>query len=655
MQVVQRCISFAVAVWLGTIHPATAQDPLSEIRPRPLASAIAAVRQGNWDAAQSLAARDVAVAADIIEWQRLLAGQGTFDEVIEFLQRRPDWPSLDTVRRASEDAVADASPENIRAFFEEVPPQTPSGVLSYAKSLIAQGNSEQAQKIILKAWVSLSMDKDAVDAFLEAHNALLKSRAAQRLDSMLWKGWIDNARVMFPFASSEQRALAEARIALQQRATDVDALLAKVPPSLKLHPGLARDRFEWRVRKGRWEDAKDLLIASSKSKAALGNPFGWSNRRRGLARDELREGDPKRAYELAANHHLEPGSHYADLEWLAGYIALTKLDDPKLALSHFKNHDAAVASPISKGRAGYWQGRAYLALGDVSAADQAFTSGAAHQTSFYGLLAAEAAGLPFDVGLADVPKESWNNSPLQSDSLFQAGMLLAVSGERTLAERFLVHLAEQLGEHDAALLGQAAIDLKEPHLAVMIGKAIARRGVTAPVPYYPLHPLADQPLPVPKELALAIARRESEFDPVVVSGVGAQGLMQLMPATAREVAEGLGLADAHSTARLTQDPAYNALLGTQFLADLIKRFDDNIIMVSAAYNAGPSRPNRWMQEYGDPRGQDIDAMIDWIEGIPFRETRNYVMRVSESLPIFRARLGQDPLPVPFSKELLRRR
>ena len=150
-------------------------------------------------------------------------------------------------------------------------------------------------------------------------------------------------------------------------------------------------------------------------------------------------------------------------------------------------------------------------------------------------------------------------------------------------------------------------------------------------------------------MALAIARRESEFDPVVVSYAGARGLMQLMPGTAKQVSRGLGL--PYSKARLTSDPTYNAKLGSKYLAELAKDFDGNVVMMAAGYNAGPSRPTRWMARNGDPRRGRID-IVDWVEHIPFDETRNYVIRVSESLPVYRARLGKDILPIPFSKELI---
>lgn len=213
--------------------------------------------------------------------------------------------------------------------------------------------------------------------------------------------------------------------------------------------------------------------------------------------------------------------------------------------------------------------------------------------------------------------------------------------------------AESLDRNAAGHLGHVAIAAGQPHIAVMIGKRVARRGITLHAPYYPLHPLADADLPMAPEMNLAIARRESEFDPVVQSSVGARGLMQVMPGTGREVAASLGLSDDHTTARMISDPAYNAKLGATYLSQLARRFDGNVVLMSAAYNAGPSRPNQWMLRYGNPRAERDDFdVIDWIEHIPFRETRNYVMRVTESLPIYRARLGKEPLPIPFSEELV---
>jgi soluble lytic murein transglycosylase len=364
----------------------------------------------------------------------------------------------------------------------------------------------------------------------------------------------------------------------------------------------------------------------------------------------MRLGNAKFAYDIARVHHLTEGSHFADLEWLAGYISLRKLNDPFAAISHFKNFQGAVASPISLGRAGYWLGRAYEAQGNQAQAQREYAEGAKHQTSFYGQLSAERLGQPMDpalVGRATAP--DWRNAAFTQSSVFRAGALLLEAGELSLSERFLRHLAETQNPRALAQLGRFAIEAGEPHLAVMLGKQAVTEGTVLPGPYYALHPMAQSDLGVPKELALAIARRESEFDPRVVSGVGARGLMQLMPGTAKEMAGDLGL--SYSSNRLLSDWQYNATLGGAYLRELTAEFGASPVLIAAAYNAGPSRARAWIQSNGDPRSGKIDV-VDWIEHIPFRETRNYVMRVTESLPIYRARIAGRTLPIGLNKDLI---
>ncbi len=620
-------------------------------RPRPLGWALDAMRAGNWDTAAMIAARDGPVAADVIEWHRLRAGRGTYVEARAFLDRRPDWPGEDYLRKQVEEAVIGQDDPAILSFFAQIAPQTPQGVLAHAAALIRAGQRGEAEADVVLAWRTMPMNTTSQALFLAEHEGILKPHHAARLEAMLWQGEHAGARQMFDLVGKDDQSLAETRIALQNRDGDVNKLINALPAGKGGDAGLAHDRFEWRIRKGFQDDAKTLLIQTSTSAEALGQPAAWSNRRRAMARDEMRTGDKKLAYQMASQHFLTEGSDYADLEWLAGYIALRFLDDPKRAYQHFLSHDGAVESPISQGRAGYWQGRALEALGDTEGAARAYARGANFQTSFYGLLAAERGGLPFDKTLAgETPTQNWRTSPMAKAPLFEAGLLLQASGELAIATRFWTHLADQLVPDDLALLGQAAIDAGQPHLAVMIGKRAAGRGLTIAAPYYPLHSLIEMDLPMAPEMTLAIARRESEFNPVVQSAVGARGLMQIMPATAQEVASDLGLSALHTTARLTADPDYNARLGAEYLSQMAARFEGNVSMMSAAYNAGPSRPIRWMAEYGDPRKGEID-IVDWVEMIPFRETQNYVMRVTESLPVYRARLGKDPLPIPFSREL----
>lgn len=622
-----------------------------------LAVAMSDMRDGNWSDALDSAGRAESVSRDIIEWHRLRAGLGSAGDVNDFLDRRPDWPGLAWLRRKSEAAIARGGPDTAYDFFSRNEPQTPEGVLAYAEALIARGKKGDGEAALVLAWRTMPMGSEIQRAYLDRHKKLLAPHHSARLDRLLWDNHLVSSRRMLPLVGKDQRALAEARIALHDQARGVDNKIAAVPKELRDSAGLAFARFVWRARKGRDGDAIDLILERSGSAKSLGEPSKWAPRRLTLARKLMRAGDPALAYRLAASHHTTPEAGYvhADLEWLSGFLALRKLNDPQAALEHFQRFDAAIRSPISKGRAGYWLGRAYGALGNTRAADEAYSMGARHQSSFYGLLAAERAGLPFDESLKTPPElPPWRQAAFMKSSVLEAGLLLLAADELDLAERFLTHLVESLDPEQAAQLGKMAVDMRRPHLAVMISKRAARQAVVLHGAYYPEHAVGKLKLPMAPEMTLAIARRESEFDPVVVSGAGARGLMQVMPATARSVASDLGILSAHDTKRLTTDWEYNAKLGANYLATLAGDLNGNVVMMAAGYNAGPGRPLNWIGRFGDPRRPhpaDDSEIVDWIEHIPFNETRNYVMRVTESLPVYRARLGKDPLPVPFSHEL----
>lgn len=615
--------------------------------------ALKEMRTENWNEALRVAGKRGSIARDIIVWHWLRKGYGESGDALVFLDRRPDWPGLGFLRRKSEPSFTNADPARALKFYAGNPPQTAEGALNYATALITTGKRGDGEAELVLAWRTLPMGGGLQKIYLQNYAKLLKPHHAARLDRMLWDGHKISAKQMLSHVGEGQRKLAEARLALQNMSPGVDGLITAVPDELKSSPGLAFDRFVWRDRKELDESAVDLMLERSTSPKALGEPDKWGPRRRRLARLEMRQGKNTRAYRVAAYHHMTPdmGYAYADLEWLAGFIALRKLGDAETAAKHFERFEAAVASPISKGRAGYWLGRAYAAQGNPDKAQAGYAIAAQYQTSFYGLLAAEQIGRPFDENLAKPPANpSWKQADFTKSSTYKAGRLLLAAGELNLAERFFTHLTEGLDPVQAAQLGDMAVELGQTHLAVMIAKRAARQGVVLPAAYYPVHAVAEQRLPMAKEMTLAIARRESEFDPVVISGAGARGLMQVMPATAKLVAKDLGILSAHRTSSLTADWKYNAKLGANYLAGLAGEFNGNVVMMSAGYNAGPKRPIRWMELFGDPRVGQPD-IIDWIEHIPFNETRNYVMRVTESLPVYRARLGKAPLPVPFSKEL----
>ena len=614
-----------------------------------LERAFSQMNAGNWQDALRLAQSDGAVARDIIEWHRLRDGQGTAKEALKFLERNGDWPGLPYLRKQSEVALSDANEQTILTYFETSAPQTGAGALAYALALSKDGQSNKAALVAQNAWITLPLKAPQQGAFLSAFGSVLAPLHELRLIEMLWMDEHASAQQMENLVGTDLSALLRARIALRKGQEGVTALINAVPNALGNHPVLNHARFEWRLKNGFRDSAIDLLSVSSERASRLGQSERWADTRIRIVRDLLFDGKNKQAYTLAANHHIAEGSRYAKLEWLAGFAALRRLNDPKRAVQHFKNFLSAVDTPISLGRAYYWLGRAHAASGNNDAALAAYKNGAKYQSSFYGLLSAEKANMPMPSDFltwGELP--DWRDASFVNSSVLHAAILLFSANQNPLGERFITHLSETLGTDDVHKLNDFLEELRKPHVLVMLGKRQASMGKTFVRPYYALHPVARMPARVPSELVLAIARRESEFDPYVISPVGARGLMQVMPKTAKEMADRVGL--RYSQKRLERDWAYNARIGITYLEELADRYAGNPVLMSVAYNAGPSRADRWIELMGDPRMDAVDV-IDWIEMAPFQETRNYIMRVTESLPIYQARLGKPIAPKSFEAML----
>lgn len=613
--------------------------------------ALAAAEARDWPQAVAAAAAAGAVGRDVIEWLRLREGEGDLAAAAAFLARRPDWPGLPLLRAKAEATIgAGADPAAVVAFFAAAPPATGAGALALVAALDALGERERAAAAAVRAWRTLPFAADAEAALLAGHGGTLAPHHAARLDHLLWEGREEEARRMLARVDEGWRRLAEARLALRARAAGVDARVAAVPAARADDPGLAYERFVWRMRAERYGPAAELILERSATAAALGDPARWGARRALLARRELRTGDAGRAYRIAARHHIGGGgAEVAELEFVAGFIALRQLGDPARALAHFRALRAAVATPISLSRALYWEGRAHEAQGDGAAAAAAWREAARHQTAYYGQLAAERAGIAMDPALAAPGRQGdWRQASFRALPLFEAVQLLRAAGDAALSRRFLLHLAEGLDAQGLADLADYALTQGEANWAVLVAKQAAGRGIILPAAYFPVVDLGAADPAVAPELALAIARRESEFDPAAVSPAGARGLMQVMPATAERMARGLGL--SYAPERLTAEPAYNARLGIAYLAELRAEFGANPALLAAAYNAGPARPRAWLAEIGDPRAAGVDP-VDWVEMVPFAETRTYIMRVVESLPVYRARLAGRPAPLRPTAEL----
>lgn len=618
-----------------------------------LKEGLSLMREGKWDAALIAAGPEGSVAYDIVEWNRLRARQGSFAEALAFLERRPDWPGEDYLRQQAERTIPEnATRADVLAFFENHAPQTGTGALRFARALWETGEKDRAMQTARNAWTTLSLTPEEEEQFMLVWPKTLADYHWARTDNLLWEGHMKEAERQMPRLTDGQKALVRARVGLHDAVDGVDALIAAVPEGLAEDPGLAYERMQWRARKGRGDDAIALILERSTSPESLGRPDAWGYQRRMLARGAMREGKTDLAYRLVANHHIAEGWNREDSEWLAGYLALRFRDDAQTALRHFQAFRATVDTPISLGRAGYWEGRAYEALGQPEQARAAYAFGGEHQTAFYGLLAAEKAGLDMDPQLAGTEAfPDYRSASFWDMPIMEAARLTWAAGERYLTERMVVHLSERLDRAETGALGDWLMEVGAHHEALKMAKHAINYDQVIEAAYFPVPDIGRGNPAVPRVLELSIARRESEFDPAVTSHAGAMGLMQLMPGTAKDMATRVGV--AYEKSKLTGDMHYNTRLGSEYLAWLMERYGNNPVLIAVAYNAGPGRANRWQELYGDPRDPEVDV-VDWIEMIPFNETQTYVMRVSESLPIYEARQTGKTGPLTFEAMLKRR-
>jgi soluble lytic murein transglycosylase len=563
----------------------------------------------------------------------------------QWLMAHPGWPAHSTIRRRAETQAADvtkSSDSEARAFFAAVPPQTSAGQARLA--LLSAGPA--ADSLARQAWTRTGLPPELESALLARFGPLLtRADHAARADALVWAGQTSAAQRLLPLLADEQRALTQARIALRSGAPDAEARVSSVPAQLRRHPGLTNDRAVFLERKGRLPEAEALLAAGDTTEG-VSAPETWLERRLALGRAAMRRGDNLTAYRILANHKaVAPGTNPAslpltvrvdlsDTEWLAGWIALRRLNRPDHAAQHFTRFSQAVTTPISQSRGDYWLGRAEKARNQPEAATAAYERAARHADYYYGQLAAEELGrgpaLPMVPRLALTPAD---RQKLEGTSLARALQLLVDAGERERASLFVRALADSVTTpQEARAAAEFGQRLNRPDLGVWTWKAARPRGDLSTFDLaFPRLPAGAPVPPADWIISHAIARQESSFDRTALSSAGARGLMQLMPATAQDVAGKLGL--GYSTSRLFDDPGYNVTLGSWYIRLRRDNFS-NAMMAIAAYNAGAGNVRKWLTINGDPRGALTHDYIDWVELIPISETRTYVQRVTENAVVY---------------------
>ncbi|MBI3418841.1 MAG: lytic transglycosylase domain-containing protein, partial [Proteobacteria bacterium] len=561
----------------------------------------------------------------------------TFAVYQQFLQAHPTWPDsvLKPIARQAEQHMDAGLPAtDVLAFFAQYPAQSDEGFRRYIAALSLQNRASEAKQAIRQRWRETAMGDREEDSFLRSFHALITGAdTAARLDRFLWDGKYDQARTLYPHLSPGMKKLAQARIALAEGGgKKALRALRAVPAALQGDRGLLYDRIKLRFKE---DDTEGAVAMITRAGAPPSHKDAWWNLRQRAARELLQNGQYRRAYSLAKNHGLSEGQPFAEAEFLSGWIALRFLNEPSVALDHFTRIYEQSSSPITLSRAAYWSARAYEQLNDGPHARSWYGRALVYGTSYYGQLAAarlyreSRISVP-EAAISDAARERFENAAETSiiTGLYQAG-------QTDLAQSFAIALARGFTqEQEFRLLCGLATTLDHGELAVRVSKEAAKKKILLPGEGYPLLSYAEN---LPEEQAAlvhALIRQESEFDSRAVSSSNAQGLMQMLPSTAKHVAKQNNFDDNPDLF----DPATSVRFGTAYVNELQSDFGGYLPMVIASYNAGPNAVRGWLSKMGDPRAGQIDV-LDWIESIPYAETRNYVQRVLEGLQVYRARLS----------------
>lgn len=614
--------------------------------------AFAAADKGDWNKARALAAEGhEPVAAKLIEWRYLTdRGSGApFAEIDAFVKANPSWPMRETLLTRAEAALLENSPAFVIGWFAGREPVSPLGKLKLGKAELATGKTDAGQAHIKAGWVDGSFAPADETALLRQYGDFLDGAVQKaRLESLLWRNDTKAVARQGGRVDGATARIAAVRIALRGGRRDAKALLAALPSELQDDPGLLYDRAMMARKANDMETARSLLArvplaAFGRDRAAQ----TWVEIA-ASARQALQDGDGRAAYKLAAGSGIQPknSAEYADVQFLAGWIALRVLNEPKPALTHFQNVAANVSRPISVARGAYWQGRALEALGDMPGAWAAFHAAAQHPETFYGMLSLARIDARPQLALTETPSKPPRAAEFEKDELIQAIRILADIGSSGLLRRFSGYY--ETATNDPGRIRRLLQFLTEAGyrpVAVRVAKAASYDGMDFPTYAFPLAKVPDYrgagagPEPA---LVLSLIRQETEFAVDAVSPTGARGLMQVMPAGAKQYAKIAGL--PFKLDELTRDPTYNMQLGMTMFSGYLARWDGSLILGVAAYNAGPSNALRWVKANGDPRQDGVDP-VDWIERIPFGETRNYVQRVVENVQAYRALLGHRDLKI----------
>lgn len=578
--------------------------------------------------------------ATYLEWQQLRGGSGTFAEATGFLSRHPGWPDEKSIRlRAEASALAEKPDKATMQSFCSTPPISGRGMIA----CVDAGAGDSA--LVKQAWVKGDFTGEEEDAILTRYGQVLtKADHVARIDRLLYEEKPTIAKRIYRFLTPAEQNVADTRIALASDSKDAIKRLLKLSLAEQNQPGVLYARIGWRQRHGQDKQLLELFNAAPQNP-----PYAdlWWPSRVAAAREAVTQRNAALALKILRNHGDMKPEFLSEALWLKGWITLQAKRDGPTAYKDFFRLYREVETPVSKARAAYWAARAAKQNGNPDIAQQWLEKAARYPTVFYGQLALEALGKNLD--FPDSPRYSASDKKaFDAEEVVMVTRALAAGGDTKMRDYFLKHLASKAkSPQRLAMISDLAGEMNGLAAQVRIAKQGLRSNVVLIEHGWPL---IDVPsgLPIEPALTLAISRQESEFDPTARSSANAQGLMQLLPATARQVADKNLMGYGSDT---LLDPQKNMTLGSLYLGQIIRGFDGSYILGIASYNAGPANVRKWIAQNGSPM-KNPEAAVDWLEAIPFAETRNYVQRVLENVQVFRSRLTPGT-PLQLREDLVR--
>ena len=610
-----------------------------------------AMEKRQWSSAISLSkkAKDKSI-YNFIQWRHLLTSgnQASFYDYMSFIKRNENYPRIGRIRYIAEHKLSTdkISPKKIIDWFGPNEPLSGFGKLILGESFIKIGNIEKGESLIKDGWITADLNRSNMKFFRKKYKKFLSAEDyINRADYLAWENRYWDLKRMLRYLPKDYELLYNARQILMSKSYGVDQAIKNVPAKFKNDAGLNYDRLKWRRKRGRVDDSLEIIFKVRNNKDYLVRPDKWWVERAIMARALIYKKKYELAYKVASKHSLDKGPEFAEAEWMSGWISLSFLKDPILAIDHFNNFYQSVGYPISLSRGAYWLGRSYEKIGDKEQSYQWYEEAAKYLTTYYGQLAYLKIKPNEKFSLNEqqkVTKEYRKN--FYKKDLVKIIHFLDELNKTRYTKNILKHLANDNIENGSEILAaELSTNISRYDFAIQIAKVASYEKRFHNEFNYPIisTPKYINGRKIPETaFILSIIRQESEFDMQANSHAGAQGLMQLMPYTAKLVSKQAKL--PYSKPRLTRDPEYNINLGSHYIAGLILQYDGAYPFATAAYNAGPKRVKYWKKINKDPQKKQIDY-VDWVELIKFKETRNYVQRVMENYNVYRYILEKKPI------------